>query len=448
MSALTKPIFISLCYFLFSFGYIVSNGYYHVGELSILITTAGILTAYYFKQSTVEKLNIPKSEEVLVFLLTLIAVVNVAQVGARLGDSAQVNWMYFSAINRIFAFASLLLVASYFLKKAHKLLEKYRYFSILALAVLIRIFAIVSAPNPTIDVFYILRDGPKLLLEGRNPYELSYPAPYGVYIPQIIFVYGPLVPFIFLPSVVLFNDPRYMLILADIVSAVFIFKLAQKIRIPKITTQLIVTIFLFHPLFPFMTEQAWLEPTITALTIGSVYFLFTKSKSIAGPALLGFILAIKSVYLLPFLTLLFNLRSRFLKYLVLLAVPTLLAFPFLLADPKLFLERTQTYVTNPQDISKNLAPTEISLSIAAVILKYTGITLPSLFVGLAGLAVSAAVIAKKPKDFSTTLLSAFLVFFVLFMFGPFVYLHYYAFLGNILLLVLVTSFAKNTNGQD
>ncbi|KKQ89437.1 MAG: hypothetical protein UT12_C0014G0015, partial [Candidatus Curtissbacteria bacterium GW2011_GWC2_38_9] len=82
---------------------------------------------------------------------------------------------------------ALIAAFSYFLKDPPKILSRYRLILIFLIAIFIRIFSILSAPNPTIDVFYVLRDGPKEILESRNPYELEYLSPYGVYNPTIIF---------------------------------------------------------------------------------------------------------------------------------------------------------------------------------------------------------------------------------------------------------------------
>lgn len=375
-------------------------------------------------------------------MLSLILLVNVALVGANLGDSAQTNWQFFSAVNRALAGIALLLSLTFFLQIGPPFFLKYRLALLILIASAIRIFSIISAPNPTIDVFYILRDGPKLLLEGQNPYELSYPAPYGVYIPTIIFVYGPLVPFLFLPASGLLNDPRYLLVVADLIAALFMYKLAQKLQVTRNFAHLVILIFLFHPLFPFMTEQSWLEPVITMLFAASTFFLITYPKSKVGPLFLGAILAVKSVYILPMLTYLKNIGAKPSQYLITILVPIIISAPFLIANPSLFLERTQTYVTDPSAISRNLAPTEISLNIAAVILKYTKVVLPTYLISLLGLISAVAVIIKKPKSPPFVILSVFLVFITLFMFGPFVFLHYFAFMGNILLLTLILFLGK------
>lgn len=435
--------FIALCYFLFTFGYIISTGFYHIGELTIILTVTLILFVFYLKPQIIEKLNLPNDKKSFSFILTIILIINIALVGAHLGDASQTNWKFYSAANRILAILSLFFSLSYLLKKIPDSLIKIRLPILIGLALLIRVFAIISVPNPTIDVFHILRNGPKEILAGRNPYQMSYPAPYGVYIPTIVFVYGPLTPFIFLPSVFFFNDPRYTLVLADLLSAFLLYKIAKKLALDKIYWQPLVLIFLFHPLFPFMTEQSWLEPLMTLFVIAATYSVVRSSTKTMPSYFLGAILAIKSVYILPILTYLKNNRASILQYVVTLAIPIMLSLPYLLTDARLFLERTQVYVSDPGRIQSNLAPTNISLSIAAIILKYTGYVLPTAVVALVGLVTSIIVIARGPKTPPFALISTFLVFTVLFMFGPFVFLHYFAFLGNILILTVFLFLSRN-----
>lgn len=414
-----------------------------MGELTILLFVSSLLLVFYLKPGFLANLKLPNEGKALTFILSLIMVINISLVVARLGDASQTNWQFYSATNRVLAAFALILSFSFFLRNLPSLIKKYRLIFIILIAALIRIFSIVSAPNPTIDVFYILRDGPKQLLEGKNPYQMSYPAPYGVYIPTIVFVYGPLTPFVFLPSVYLFNDPRYTLVAADLLTAYLIFKLAQRLKVKENIAKMIIVIFLFHPLFPFMTEQAWLEPVMTTFLFSATYFLLANYKNVASSLMLGFILAIKSVYLLPVLAYLKNSRTKTINYLIALALPVILSLPFLIASPELFLERTQTYVSDPGAIQANLAPTNVSLSIAAVILKYTHQVLPTALVVVIGIIVTLVVIFWGKKSLPFALLSMFFVFMTLFMFGPFVFLHYFAFLGNILLLVLLVFSTRN-----
>lgn len=442
MPKFQNAFFIALSFLLFTLGYIVSTGFYHIGELAIILTTSLILAVFYFKPQILAKTKLPADLNSLETLLVIIAAVTIALVGARLGDPSQTNWRFYSLINRVLAASALVLILSFFVDKLKIPFSRLRLPLLILVALAIRVFSIISAPSPTIDVFYILRDGPKLLLEGKNPYTLNFPAPYGVYIPTILFIYGPLVPFVFLPSVILFNDPRFMLVAADALSAFLIYKIAKRLKITESFRHLVIVIFLFHPLFPFMTEQAWLEPLMTLSLIAAVYSLSTGARQATAGLFLGAMLAIKSVYLLPLLTFLKTQKARLSQYLAFLLVPLFFSLPFLLSDASLFLSRTQSYVTNPQGIQTYLAPANVSLNISAVILKYTGFVLPT-FVPLSlGLAMAFFVIMRRQEGLAFSLLALFLVFIVLFMFGPFVFLHYFAFLGNILLLVLLFFIAQ------
>lgn len=302
---------------------------------------------------------------------------------------------------------------------------------------LIRLFSIFSAPNPPTDVFYIIRDGTKLILEGKNPYELSYPAPYGVFIPTIIFHYGPLTPLLFLPSVALFNDPRFTLIFVEFLSAFIIYKLARQLKLDELVSKIIITIFLFHPFFAFMTEHSWPEPIVTLFILTAIYYMAKNKNSLVGGIALGLVLAIKSVYLAPLFVMLIKMQAKFRNLLILVILPLVLSLPFLILDYKLFLERTQIYVTDPGKIANVLAPTNISLSISAVILKYTNIVLPSYIAAVPGVLMTLVAITIGRKKFSFAPIAAFLVFMAFFMFGPFAFLYNFAMMGNLLLISIL-----------
>ena len=191
-----------------------------------------------------------------------------------------------------------------------------------------------------------------------------------------------------------------------------------------------------------MTEQAWLEPAMTLFFLCATYLFVKYPRKIFGSLFLGAVLAIKSVYLLPIATLLKNKNATLAQYLMSVLPPAALSLPFLIADARLFLDRTQVYVTTPESIQVNLAPSHIALNIAAVILKYTNVVLPTAVVGAIGLVSALLLIVKKHQQMPFVILSTFLIFMVLFMFGPFVFVHYFTFLGNLLLLTLLLFLSK------
>ncbi|GEM_PF-5728268 len=364
--------------------------------------------------------------------------INVSLVGAKLGDSSQTNWQYFSLLNRVIAGFSLVASFSYFvvINKLSKYIINYRFAALIIAAILIRVFSIIASPNPSIDVFYLLRDGPRLLLHGENPYKLDYPAPYGVYNPTIQFVYGPLVAFLFLPADIIFNDPRYTLVFFELISATFIFLIGKKLSIDRPTTEVITIIFLFHPLFPFITEHSWLEPVIFTFIAAGVYFRTVKNANL-GSLLLGAILAIKVVYALPLLVYLKSKGSRFRDFLIFLIIPTLLTIPFLWTDKELFIKRTLFDSGAIQNVPRL---TNVSLNVSAVLLKYFHVVIPLYLVVLIGIAFSLIVI-YLPKE-KNSLIALFLTFFILFMVGPYLVLNYFYLLGNILLLALLCFLSK------
>ena len=369
---------------------------------------------------------------------------SIALTGANFGDPSQTNWMVFSPANRLLLALALILSIGFFVPKIEKI-EWKLFLGLFAIAQIIRLFSVLSAPNPPIDIFYILRDGPKLLLQLKNPYTLFYPAPYGVYIPNIIFHYGPLTPFIFLPSVFLFNDPRFTLIAVEALSALLIYKIAKNLNVGKEIIIPVVLIYLFHPLFPFMVEQAYPESLTVLFFLAAVLIIVKNSKSWAAGAVLGSMLAVKAVYFLPFLVFLINTKSKIRNLALMFLVPIILSLPFLFADAKLFLERTQIYVTNPEKIAGVLAPTNISLSVSALILKYTNIVLPTPIAAIPGIAVALLAILKRPKRMSLSIISVFLVFMFLFMFGPYAFLYNFAMMGNLLLIVILFQVSEKEN---
>lgn len=440
-----KSNFLILSFILFTCGYIFSNGFYHIGELFILLLIFVFLLIFYFKPQFLSKTNIPANSDSLNLLLKVILVLNIAILGGRLGDSAQTNWMLFSLLNRILAAIALVIGCSFFTDKMPKALTKMRFPILIIIAVLIRVFAIISAPNPTIDVFHLLKDGPKMLSTLENPYKLEYPAPYGVYNPTIIFVYGPLTPFIFYLSDTILNDPRYTLVVFDILSAFLIYKIGKRTKVAQNILLLVVSIFLFHPLFPFMTEQAWVEPVIFSFLLFSIYLHIKNPRSMLSSLPMGALLAIKLVYILPLLVFLKNQKAKFGHYLILVLIPVLISLPFLIIDKDLFLRRT---LFDSGAIQSYPRLTNSSLNVSAVLLKYFHIVISAPVVGILSLLFALVLVSKKTKTINSSTLSLFLAFFFMFMIAPYVVLNYFAFLGNILLVCFLLNLKTGPDEKE
>jgi hypothetical protein len=360
----------------------------------------------------------------------------------NLGDEQQTNWQFYSASSRIAAAIALLLGASY-LAQVPKTIEKIRFPSLILIAMLIRLFSILSVPNPPIDLFYILRDGPRLLLEGENPYKMQNPAPYGVFMPHIVFAYGPFAALLYLPSSAFANDPRYVLFAADLLSVFLIFKLAKFLKIENIYATLISVIFLYHPLIQFIAHQAWVDPAVTTLLLASVYFMQLSPKSFLPGVFLGLVVAIKSVYALPFLVYLKNKKSKLPVFLAMAATPALISLPFFLADPRLFIKRT---IEDPGIVNTlYLGLTNASLSVSAVVFRYTNVVIPTGITAAIGLLFAFFMIIKSRHITSLALISMFLTFMVMFTFAPYVFVNYFYLFGNILLIASLFAISEKEN---
>ncbi len=120
-------------------------------------------------------------------------------------------------------------------------------------------WTIISSPRPIVDVFVLLQEAPRKLLEGINPYATTYTQVY----PKIIndtFAYLPMSIVLFIPSIIVFNDPRYTIVVAMVIFSLFIHRaLIGKAAIPLMS---IATAILFIPKSFFLLEHAYVEPLI------------------------------------------------------------------------------------------------------------------------------------------------------------------------------------------
>ena len=82
---------------------------------------------------------------------------------------------------------------------------------IIAVYISISFWTILNSPHPTVDTFTVLKEAPLMLLNGENPYASTFTQVY----PQVKPDYYNYLPFSFfyaVPFVLIFSDPRYMII--------------------------------------------------------------------------------------------------------------------------------------------------------------------------------------------------------------------------------------------
>jgi hypothetical protein len=211
---------------------------------------------------------------------------------------------------------------------------------------LLRLGAVLASPDPVVDVWVALRDAPRHLLEGRNPYTASYPDPYdterarsfGVEAPPAgaAFPFYPPLPFLLvLPFHAAGLDVRLANVAGDLLAGLVLFAAAWSHGRPRVGA-LVATVYLFLPRVAFLIEHAWYEPMLAALLGGGLLLLERGCR--AGYLLLGLGLTGKQFGLPMVFPLAWSQRRHWARLGLGIALAALPMVPFLVWDPAAFLD--------------------------------------------------------------------------------------------------------------
>jgi hypothetical protein len=173
------------------------------------------------------------------------------------------------------------------------------------------VWLIKTSPDPFIDVYVFQRDASNALLQGINPYVITFPDIYGgdspFYGPGLSvdgrltfgFPYPPFSLLLALPGHILGGDHRYSQ-LAAMTLAGALMAYARLSRLGVIGAGL----FLFTPRIFFVLEQGWTEPFLV-LFLAAIMFCFYRAPNVL-PFTLGLFLATKQylIFALPVVLLL------------------------------------------------------------------------------------------------------------------------------------------------
>lgn len=151
------------------------------------------------------------------------------------------------------------------------------------------IWMIHASPNPYIDVITVHKEALKALLDGRDPYRISFENIYGddsrhFYNPAAIvgkrlafaYPYPPASILLAVPGYVLFGDYRYSE-LAWLIIAAALIGFSRASNIAKLAACLLLT----TPRVWFVIEQGWTEP-IAVFTLALTVFFLMRSPIAAG----------------------------------------------------------------------------------------------------------------------------------------------------------------------
>jgi len=195
-------------------------------------------------------------------------------------------------------------------------------------ALILVMFSLVPfvSPNPFIDVVVFYEESAQALLQGLNPYEVTYT---NIYYPSTFYYpggaakyypYPPLTLIVGLSGLVT-GDPRWLLIVAHLLVGFFLFRTAHCRGISTEESLLLALLFLYVPVSLSVAESGWTDP-LTALAVAAFSYFLALGK--LRPALLaaGCALALKQtmIVFLPLLALFWQ-RDRGKRLLMVLLVP-------------------------------------------------------------------------------------------------------------------------------
>ncbi|WP_224243661.1 hypothetical protein [Hyalangium gracile] len=207
------------------------------------------------------------------------------------------------------------------------------------------VWMLKTSPAPFIDVFVFQVQGPDALLNGSNPYAMTFPNIYGhgyfygegvVQGGQLMFgfPYPPLSLMLSVLGKVLGGDPRYaQLVLITLAAGLMAYARGGRLAVGA------AALLLLTPRGLFILEMSWTEPLLVGLLAAAVFCACRYPRAL--PYVLGLMVAVKqyTVFMLPLIPLLTPLRGRQLWGLLWRAGATALAvsLPLMIINPKAFI---------------------------------------------------------------------------------------------------------------
>lgn len=243
------------------------------------------------------------------------------------------------------------------------------------------VLMVVASPRPLIDVWFVLTEGSKRMVDGGNLFTGCWP---GNTDPttDCLYPYGPLTTVLQTPFRLLLGDVRYSYVVCLLVTAALLWRLAGPHVGPPLAALLLVS-----PKVTFLLEQTWTEPL---LLLGMAVMVTAVLSGRGALAVAGFALALACkqhvVLLIPLAACWPAFGWRRTGASVLAA--GLFTLPWFLVDPDAFLEDVLFHLDIPPRLD--------SLSLFAAALEH-GLEPPFVLVGSLTIATIAATSALLPR---------------------------------------------------
>lgn len=309
---------------------------------------------------------------------------------------------------------------------------------------MLRVLMLLASPHPIIDVFTILKEAPYVLIQGANPYNTVYSPVYGG-IQTNYYPYWPAAFILQLPFVLLFSDPRVLLVIADAVSAYLLYRIGKSTYM----AELLVLVYLFRPNALFIIEQSWVT-SLTFLGLLVTLYSYQRQKMILPAVSAALLVAIQPYFItvLPFIILLRQIIAK--AFIALTAgLLVLVVVPFLVWDPAAFIDKTILVYFKPLEQIPTI-PVHASLNLNTFVFLFSGKDIPFIIAAICLFAVSLALFLKlihlrQDKKrynagtyFSFVLLSLTIFFYAFYFFFRQAFINYYYFAGDILIAWMVS----------
>ena len=344
-----------------------------------------------------------------------------------------------NSITLIQTLSSLLLLPVFFIIAGKKTLIKnvlavFAFF--LLYAFILRLIMLLGSPYPAIDVFIILKEAPQKILQAVNPYQTLYTYVFPGINPDY-YAYWPASFILELPAVLIFNDPRYLLMFADLSAGVLLFILGGK----NASSLLISILYFFRPMSLSITEASWLTP-LNFFLITAIYYVLKKSRNyfLAG-TLMGLLVAVQFFFFLLFIYLAKSLYLNKKFILSFFITVALFVLPFFLRNPDNFINQTVgVYFRNPPHPSILI---HTSLSLNTLFYVFTTHDLP-LFLIFSVYLIIFLITLRKTHTLTDSLLYFTLMLLTVFVFGRQAFINYYYLIASLLLLYLTSKTYADT----
>jgi len=305
-------------------------------------------------------------------------------------------------------------------------LKKYFYIFLSVYAIL-GLFMIISSPEPKIDVFFMLKEGALNFVNGKNPYNMIFTKiPGGIY---NSYAYFPGMIIVTSPIVLIFNDPRYLILFCQLGTSLLFYKGLNSISIS--------IIFLFNPLGLFILEQSWTDAIIFFFVSLFVY-LILKKRFLFSALIFGFALSLKQYVILFIPMFWFFIRGRYKYLFTAFLIAALLVFPFIIWD-------FQKFYYGAVGIQTSLPFRRDGLTIISLFYNEFSLNIPFPFLPIVWFTILIAVYYKiNSSNYYIIAIKTFIFIFLFFFINKWAFANYYYLLSSMFLFsILLKEKEKN-----